>query len=112
MDKRKRARMSIEKPTNEQETIFNFIGRESIHGFIITDFWSIFPDAHVQDSRTGKMYKVEFEYRLSSFVKHNHDPFKCDFVICWINDFGKIPLTVWEVSKNSYPTIKTARKKE
>lgn len=98
--------MSIKRPVNEQETILYFVQYVmSGLGFEILNVWSRFPDVTVFDMRNGIKYDVEFEYRLSSFVKHGHNPFKCNFAICWENDLPRFPLTVWEISKNSYPSI-------
>ena len=44
-----------------------------------------FPDAEVVDS-LGNVRKVEFEYKASNFREHRHDPEKCDFIVCWIDD--------------------------
>lgn len=99
--------MSIYNPTNEQEAILNFVRREEVHKFEIINFWSSFPDARIRDTQEDIFYEVEFEYMLSSFIKHGHDPFRCNFVICWENDipYFHFPLTVWEIKSNSYPDI-------
>jgi hypothetical protein len=96
--------MSIKRPTNESETILHFVQyvMQDLK-FEILNVWSIFPDATVFYG--GVEYKVEFEYKLSSFIKHGHNPFRCNFVICWENDVPEFPLTVWELSENSYPPI-------
>jgi len=47
-----------------------------------------FPDAVVMD-RDGELRRIEFEYRLSNFLQHRHDPSKCDFIICWEDYLGK-----------------------
>lgn len=106
--------MSIEHPVNEQESIYHFIKRESEHGMKILNFYSAFPDASVADTRNEKIYTVEFEYKLSSFIKHGHNPFGCSFVVCWINDIPYVdfPLTVWELSTKSYFEIENPIIKE
>ena len=46
-----------------------------------------FPDAVVMD-QDGELRRIEFEYRLSNFLLHRHDPSKWDFIICWGDDLG------------------------
>lgn len=98
--------MSIQRPINEQETILHCVLYVLPKlGFEILNVWPVFPDMTVLDIKNDIRYKVEFEYKLSSFIKHGHDPFKCNFVICWKNDVPDFPLPVWELSKESYPEI-------
>lgn len=94
--------MSIIRPTNKMETILNFVSKVNEHGAEITNFWSAYPDATILWG--GTIYRVEFEYRLSSFIKHGHDPFQCNIIICWENNSPiKFPITVWEICKRDYP---------
>jgi hypothetical protein len=97
--------MSFKYPTNEQETILRFHNLCEELGVEIQNIWNVYPDATVLYK--GYLYKVEFEYKLSNFIKHKHDPSKCDLVVCWINDIPEVafPLTVWTVSDNNYPNI-------
>lgn len=98
--------MSVSRPTNEQESILycvKFVFPKL--GFDVLNVWSVFPDMRILDIKNDTQYEVEFEYKLSSFIKHGHNPFKCNFVICWINDVPDFPLPVWELSKSSYPEI-------
>ena len=99
--------MSIKYPTNEQEAIYWFIKRSEELGYSIVSFWSIYPDATIIHNDTGREHKVEFEYKLSSFIKHGHDPRHCDLVVCWTNDLREVdfPITVWELRKENYPNI-------
>jgi hypothetical protein len=35
--------------------------------------------------------RVEFEFRASDFVRHNHRTSDCDAIVCWVNDWGDCP---------------------
>lgn len=41
-----------------------------------------FPDALYEDM-DGNEIRVEFEVKSSHFMDHQHEPQKCDYVICW-----------------------------
>jgi len=42
---------------------------------------------------------IEFEYKSSHFKAHNHDPDKCDIVVCWIHDWTDCPIEVIELKE-------------
>jgi hypothetical protein len=42
---------------------------------------------------------IEFEYKSSHFKAHNHDPDKCDVIVCWIHDWTDCPLEVIELKE-------------
>ena len=46
---------------------------------------SEYPDAIVINKR-GEVKTIEFEYLASNFKQHEHDPRKCDYIVCWIDD--------------------------
>lgn len=83
----------IVEPRNEAELIILFAQRcVSESGIEIVSFYGTFPDAVV--SWDGKMYKTEFEHLASNFVQHEHNPLKCDLVICWHDDNPEFILPV------------------
>ena len=41
--------------------------------------------------------RIEFEYKASSFEQHGHDPERCDFIVCWENDWPDCPINVIEL---------------
>ena len=62
-----------------------------------------FPDACVLE-RVGKDYHrkyIEFEYLASGFKQHvkspSHNKIKCDYVVCWENDYKTCPVKVIEL---------------
>jgi len=42
---------------------------------------------------------IEFEYKSGHFKTHNHDPDKCDIVVCWIHDWTDCPIEVIELKE-------------
>jgi hypothetical protein len=90
-------------PTNEQETVIYFATHAEKYGFTILNAQTQFPDALIE--KDGKQYKVEFEYLASNFLAHQHDPMKCDLVICWTNDTPDIPLPVIALSQDGWQNM-------
>lgn len=93
----------MNNPTNEMETIIWFVERQKDYGLDIVKFRpNVFPDATVVDITTNFPREVEFEYFASSFIVHEHDPFLCDLIICWTNDFPiETTFPIFELSSNT-----------
>ena len=76
------------EPVNELGVVMIFGMIHKQLGFpYIVKVGAGFPDAVVMD-QDGELRRIEFEYRLSNFLLHRHDPSKCDFIICWEDDLG------------------------
>jgi hypothetical protein len=43
--------------------------------------------------------KIEFEYESRNFLRHMHDPAKCDIIVCWEHNWPECPLEVIELKK-------------
>lgn len=73
-------------PVNELGvvTLFAMYHRELGFPYILK-VKSDYPDAVVIDE-FGDVKSVEFELFASNFIAHEHDPDKCDYVVCWEND--------------------------
>jgi len=89
-------------PINEQGVVFLFgmVSREL--GFNIEAIQQGFPDSegkYLYDQKKGLWAKarIEFEYKASSFKSHGHDPTRCDFIVCWHNDWPDCPINVIEL---------------
>src|SRR3989304_174037 len=65
-------------------------------GFIIEEIRAEYPDciARRQVKRGWERIAIEFEYRSSNFVRHNHDPALCDLIVCWEHDWEAAPISV------------------
>ncbi len=94
-------------PTSEQGAValfVHFMGRFKDHRFVKIEFIRAgFPDACVIE-KEGNLYNrkyVEFEFRASKFKEHlknkNHRTTKCDYVVCWENDYYTCPIRVIEL---------------
>lgn len=63
----------------------------------IDEFAGSFPDCTL--SVDGRKLRVEFELYSGNFKEHNHDPEKCDLIVCWKHDWLSCPINVLELSK-------------
>jgi hypothetical protein len=45
--------------------------------------------------------RIEFEYESKNFLRHGHDPKKCDVIVCWRHNWKECPeeIEVIELSK-------------
>jgi hypothetical protein len=43
--------------------------------------------------------KIEFELESRNFLRHMHDPAKCDIIVCWEHNWPECPLEVIELKK-------------
>ena len=48
----------------------------------------------VMDPNATTEITIEFELRSSNFLKHNHDPEKCDLIVCWKHDWKNCPTNI------------------
>lgn len=74
-------------PTNEQGVVFLFGRLAPRLGFDVECVQTAFPDCIAR--RNGKTYRIEFEYRASSYK--NHPPRGADLIVCWDNDWAHRP---------------------
>jgi len=96
-------------PTSEQGVVAlfsHFMGKIKDHKFVRIEFIRFgFPDACALE-RVGNSHArkyIEFEFRASKFREHIKNPrhcqVKCDYVVCWENDFPTCPIEVIELKK-------------
>ena len=100
-------------PTSEQGVVAlfaHFMGRISDHRFVKIEFIRQgFPDAcAIEKERSGYSRKyIEFEFKASKFREHmkksSHADIRCDYVVCWENDFSTCPVEVIELKKEMAP---------
>lgn len=94
---------------NEWEVVFllGAIAKEA--NFILAEGSDAFPDATLEILVNGEPIhiKTELEYRASHF---NHDPSRCDLLICWRKDIGFIKnLSIFELEP-LFPELITEKK--
>ena len=80
-------------PVNEMGVVMLFGSIAKNMGWELVSIGASFPDAEIR-LPDGKIYRAEFEYVASNFKQHNHDPRKCDLIVCWENDFPESPLPI------------------
>lgn len=82
-------------PVNEQGVIFLFSKLQKELGFVIESIQTGFPDARgrIKTNRGWKEVWIEFEFRSSSYLVHEHsrEPGDCDYIVCWEDDWKKPP---------------------
>ena len=75
-------------PSNEQEVVFLFAQLYQKLGIgSITKVQTKYPDVQAMDKK-GNVLKIELELLASNFLDHDHDPTKCEWVVCWEDDLG------------------------
>jgi hypothetical protein len=89
-------------PLNELGVIFLFGAMAWQLGFVVHKLQAEFPDCEAM-RRVGEdrcqLVKIEFELQSRNFLKHMHDPSKCDLIVCWRHNWPECPLEVVELSK-------------
>jgi len=77
-------------------------------------FRNKYPDAILINTRTEEALNIEFEEYSGNFKEQNHDPEKCDLIICAYHDWEerfpneKCPLPVYivsEVKRKLFPRL-------
>jgi len=88
------------KPENELEVMLLFAQESKNAGAKIISATGKFPDAIISWNEVE--YKVEFEYKAMNFRNHQHDPRKCDLIICWEDDYPDSVLPVIPLSEDNW----------
>lgn len=81
-------------PVNENGVIFLFGKVAADLNMYVETIRPGYPDC-VAKRYIGKgkweELRIEFEFRASDFVRHQHFPRDCDAIVCWINDWPDCP---------------------
>lgn len=89
----------VYSPVNENGVIFIFGKVIEDLNMYIEEIKPGFPDC-VGRRFTGRGWErvfIEFEYKSSNFEEHEHDPSKCDLIVCWEHDWAECPIEVIEL---------------
>jgi hypothetical protein len=89
-------------PTNEMGVVGLFTALAERLGFRILRMRTEYPDCEamrVVERDQLQPLNIEFEYESKNFVKHLHDPKRCDMIVCWIDNWLGCPLEVLELRK-------------
>jgi hypothetical protein len=87
-------------PTNENGVLILFGALAERLGFAVLHVQNAYPDGEafrlVAKGRWQRV-RIEFEYESRNFLLHQHDPSKCDLIVCWENNWPECPLEVIEL---------------
>src|ERR1017187_3600736 len=75
-------------PTVELGVVFLFGRLATRLGFTVESVHPYFPDCWAR--RKGKLERIEFEFRASSYAAEHH-PKGADIIVCWENDWAERP---------------------
>ena len=87
-------------PTNESGVVCLFGAMAEQLGFMVLRIQTEFPDCEAIRLVGKDRYqpvRIEFEYDSRNFLKHNHDPERCDVIVCWEHNWVDCPLEVVEL---------------
>ncbi|HET9280691.1 MAG TPA: hypothetical protein VFR24_01900 [Candidatus Angelobacter sp.] len=87
-------------PTNEQGVLFLFGARAEELGFAVLRIRAEYPDC-LAFRQVGEdcmeLVRIEFEFESKNFLKHMHEPNKCDLIVCWRHNWKECPMEVIEL---------------
>jgi len=89
-------------PVNEAGVVFAFGVMAWRLGFVVLRLQTGFPDCEAMRRMAKGQWqwvKIEFEHESRNFLKHGHDPKKCDLIVCWVHNWPECPVEVLELSK-------------
>ena len=81
-------------PTNEAGVLFAFGVMAGRLGFAVKRWQVAFPDCvAVREMAKGQWQdqNVEVEFESKNFLRHGHDPKKCDVIVCWVHNWPECP---------------------
>jgi hypothetical protein len=88
-------------PINEMGVVYLFGAMAWELGFMVTRIQREFPDCEAMremDLDQWQRVWIEFEWESRNFLEHQHDPEKCDLIVCWRHNWPECPLEVVELS--------------
>ena len=87
-------------PENELGVIVVFSEAAQEVGFRIMAIQTACPDAIID--KNGIEYRIEFEFKATNFLQHDHNPRKVDLIVCWQNDDPESTLPILELSNSEW----------
>jgi len=91
----------VYSPVSEQGVVFLFGKIIEDLNMYIEEIRTAYPDCIGRRfvGRGWERVYIEFEYKSSDFLRHEHDPKECDIVVCWEHDWKDCPLEVIELKE-------------
>lgn len=93
-------RSMVHAPINELGVVCLFGILSTDLGFTIESIQQGFPDCEAKRRLRNDRWqsvRIEFEYKSSHFLTHQHPITGCDTIVCWIHDWKECPLEVVEL---------------
>jgi HNH endonuclease len=90
-------------PTNEAGVLFLFGAMAASLGFLALRIQTEYPDCEamrVVGENQLQRVKIELEHQSRNFLRHLHDPSKCDLIVCWEHNWPECPLEVIELKSH------------
>jgi hypothetical protein len=87
-------------PVNELGVVYLFGVLSNDLGFNVESIQAYFPDCEAKRRLKNEKWqrvRIEFEYKSSNFIAHQHPITGCDVIVCWIHDWKECPLEVVEL---------------
>ena len=83
-------------PANEIGVVFLFAHLAKKWRLRIDELRSGFPDCIAYQKIQGreKKIRIEFEYKSKNFMTHRHSPDKCDWIVCWEDNWPDAPRNI------------------
>jgi len=81
-------------PTTEGGVMVAFGALAQQLGFAVERVQPAYPDCEaLREVAPGKWQRVWIEFELASrnFLEHQHDPAKCDIIVCWVHNWPECP---------------------
>ncbi len=89
-------------PVNEAGVNILFGAMAAQLGYVILRAQSGFPDVEAMrltETEIWQRVRIEVEYESANFIKHYHEKFGCDVIVCWKHNWKDCPVEVIELSK-------------
>ena len=87
----------LHAPVNEIGVVYLFGTLSEELGFVVESIQSGFPDCETKRKLKNNQWqrvRIEFEFRSSHFIDHQHDISGCDVIVCWEHNWYDCPLEV------------------
>jgi len=87
----------LHAPVNEIGVVYLFGTLSEELGFFVESIQAGFPDCEAKRKLKNNQWqrvRIEFEFRSSHFIDHQHNISGCDIIVCWEHNWHDCPLEV------------------
>ena len=91
-------------PHNELGVVFLFAHIAKRLQLRIEEIRPAFPDCIAYKRMGGreKRVRIEFKFKSSKFLIHEHNPRECDCIVCWHHDWPDVPRRIQVIELRHY----------